>query len=481
MVGAGISGLAAGYHLQASCLGQSFAILEARDALGGTWDLFRYPGIRSDSDIFTLGFSFKPWRGRESIAGAPAILGYLREAASEQGLDQHIRYGHRLCQASWDSATARWSVEVERSDGSPPVIIQCRFLFMCSGYYAYSRAHRPDFAGEHDFRGPIVHPQFWPEDLDHRGKRVLVIGSGATAITLVPALARHAAHVTMVQRSPTYLVARPSTDRLANALRAVLPAKLAYRLVRWKFIARDLLFYKFAIALPAATRALLLGLLRWKLGPGHDIARDFTPRYLPWRQRLCLVPDGDFFDSINAGKAAIETGEIDRFTATGIRLRSGKELPADIIVTATGLEMELMSGVQLLVDGVPVSPAQTIGYKGCMYSGIPNLASSFGYENASWTLKAELTCRYVCRLLQHMEAEGKDFCIARATGVEPGEDRLLNLDAGYVTRALGRLPRQGRRAPWKALHNYFADSLLLGRGRLDDGALEFLNASARAP
>ena len=436
--------------------------------------------MRSDSDIFTLGYSFKPWKGRQAIVDGPAILEYLRETAREHGIDRRIRFGHRLTRAAWDSANGAWTVEISRGDGQPPQSLRCKFLFMCTGYYSYSEPHRPEFPGESEFQGRFAHPQFWPGDLDFRGKRVVVIGSGATAVTLVPAMAREAAGVTMLQRSPTWMISRPSRDWFSNALRAVLPARLGYRLARGKFIARDMFFYQLATRLPRVARGLLLGLLRWDLGPRANIARDFTPHYPPWNQRLCLVPDGDLFDCLKDGSACIETGIIERITATSILLQSGKELPADIIVTATGLEMELMGGVELVVDGVAVRLSETLVYKGCMYSGIPNLASAFGYSNASWTLKVELICDFVGRIIDRLDATGARGCVPRATGVVPAPGSLLNLNSGYVSRAMARLPKQGRQAPWKTLHNYFLDTWLLRFGQLDDGALQFLPEGAAA-
>jgi cation diffusion facilitator CzcD-associated flavoprotein CzcO len=474
VVGAGISGIAAGYHLQTQCPAKSFAIVESRSTIGGTWDLFRYPGARSDSDIFTLGYSFKPWTGRESIAGAPAIMRYLSEAAHEQGIDKKIRFGQRLTRAAWDSASARWTVELDRGEGLALITLTCNFLFMCTGYFSYSNAYRPRFPGEEDFQGRIVHPQFWPADLDYRDKRVVVIGSGATAVTLIPALAGEAGHVTMLQRSPTYIFSRPGSDWIANGLRKLLPATLAHRAVRFKFIVRDMLYYNVATRLPWLTKKFLLGLVNRKLKGGHDVAKDFTPRYPPWDQRLCLVPDGDLFDCINRGRCSIETGEIDRITAGGIQLKSGKQLPADLIIAATGLQMELMSGVELSVDGVSIALGETFGYKGCMYSGVPNLASSFGYANASWTLKAELICAYVCRLLTHMEHAGQAYCVPLATGIKPTDRGPLNLNSGYVRRALASMPKQGRASPWKTHHNYALDLWSLRYGRLDDGAMRFV-------
>ena len=473
VVGAGVSGIAAAYHLQRRCPEKTFALLEAREASGGTWDLFRYPGIRSDSDMFSFAFSFQPWPGDESIASGPTILRYLRDTARAHGIDRRIRFGHRLVKASWDSASARWTVEIELQGQADRLLLSCNFLFMCSGYYSYDQPYRPMFAGESEFAGPIVHPQCWPEGLDYHDKRVLIIGSGATAVTLVPAMAGEAVHVTMLQRSPGYLVARPSRDRVANALRKLFPRGIGHRLARLKYLVRDMTFHQMAIRLPWLTRRLLLGLLRWKIGSGHDLARDFSPRYRPWEQRLCLVPDGDLFDSLRSRSASVVTGEIDRFTPGGILLTSGEVLPADIIVTATGLNMQIMDGVELEVDGKPVSIGESTAYKGCMYSGVPNLASAFGYANAAWTLKAELTCEYVCRLLMHMQRNGFDSCVPRAPVAQEGGAPLLNLSSGYVLRALDKLPRQGRHAPWKALSFYPADLVVLRYGKLDDGVMEW--------
>ena len=481
VVGAGLSGIAAAHHLLAECPDKSFAILESRASIGGTWDLFRYPGVRSDSDIFTLGFSFKPWAGRETIADGDAILDYMREAAREEGIDRRIRFGHRLASASWNSATARWTVQVDRGESLPAVIITCNFLFLCTGYYSYSQAHRPKFPGQADFGGTLVHPQFWPKGLDCRDKQVVVIGSGATAVTLVPALAAEAARVTMLQRSPGYVFDRPRVDRMVNALRALLPGGWGYRLARLKFMVRDLLLYQLAVRLPALVKRVMLFRVRSALGSATQVDSHFTPSYPPWSQRVCLVPDGDLFASLRSGKAVMETGTIDRFTAGGIRLHSGKELPADIIVTATGLKMELMSGVALSVDDAPVKLGDTLVYKGCMISGVPNLALAFGYANASWTLKAELVCRYVCRVLKHMDRTGNTLCVPDARGVQATSDPLLQLNSNYIARALVYLPKQGDRLPWKALHNYALDILLLRFGRLEDGSLIFSKPASKGP
>jgi monooxygenase len=472
VVGAGISGIGAGYHLQTLCPRKSYLILEGRDDLGGTWDLFRYPGIRSDSDMHTLGFSFRPWREAKAIADGPSIKAYLRDTARDHGIDRHIRFQHRVTYAEWSSETARWTVDVERGPEREKLRFSCNFLFMASGYYRYDEGYTPEFAGRADFRGPIVHPQHWPEDLDYRGKRVIVIGSGATAVTLVPELARDAAEVTMLQRSPTYMVSRPSEDKVANALRRWLPARLAYALTRWKNVLFGMYFYKKTRTNPSAVNKWVLDRVRAEL-PADMVARHFTPSYNVWDQRLCLVPDSDLFAAIRAGTAKVVTGRIDRFTASGIRLVSGEELPADIIVTATGLNMQLLAGVDFVVDGRPVEFAKTMSYKAMMYSGVPNLASSFGYTNASWTLKADLTCGYVCKLLNHMDRTGAEIATPLLNDPEVTEVPWLDFTSGYVQRALPHLPRQGSKRPWRVHQNYALDLLDLKFGRIDDGAMVF--------
>ena len=465
VVGAGISGIDAGYHLQTQCPGRSYAILEGRARMGGTWDLFRYPGIRSDSDMFTLGFGFRPWTESKAIADGPSILKYLQDTAHDYGIDRHIRYGHHVTSASWSTEDATWTVEVDTPDG--PVTLSCNFLFMCSGYYDYARGHAPDFAGAEDFAGRIVHPQFWPGDLDYAGKRVVVIGSGATAVTLVPAMADKTASMTMLQRSPTYVVARPGEDRLANWLRRKLPSKLAYGLTRWRNVLFQLYFYRAARRHPDKAKERLLAMVRDELGDGYDIGTHFTPRYDPWDQRLCLVPDGDLFAAIRDGTADVVTDTIDRFVPEGIRLASGRTLPADIVVTATGLELQLLSGVAFSVDGEVRDLAKTVNYKGMMYSGIPNLASSFGYTNASWTLKADLTCAYVCRLLNTMRKRGLRQATPQPSG-PVGDAPFLDFTSGYVQRAIDKLPRQGDRKPWRVHQNYALDLMALKFGSVDD-------------
>ena len=472
VVGAGISGIGAGYHLQTLCPDRSYVILEGRAQLGGTWDLFRYPGIRSDSDMYTLGYSFKPWTAAKAIADGPSILGYLQETAQENGIDRHIRYSQHVKTATWSTADARWTVGVEGPDG--PVSYTCNFLFMCSGYYNYAQGHTPDFPGADSFAGRIVHPQHWPSDLDYTGNNVVVIGSGATAVTLVPEMARSAAHVTMLQRSPTYVVSRPAEDGVANWLRAKLPGKMAYGITRWKNVLFSMLFFNMARKRPEKVKERLLGMVREHLGPDYDVATHFTPRYNPWDQRLCLVPDADLFDSIKSGKSEVVTDRIATFIPSGIKLESGRELAADVVVTATGLELQLLSDVAFSVDGAPVDLAQTFNYKGMMYSGVPNMASSFGYTNASWTLKADLTSGYVCRLLNTMKKRGLRQATPRIGGgaLEPAP--FLDFTSGYVTRAMEKFPKQGDRHPWKLYQNYAKDLVTLKYGSVD-AEMDFSN------
>ena len=473
VVGAGLSGIGAGYHLQTHCPQRSWLILESRDDLGGTWDLFRYPGVRSDSDMYTLGYSFRPWTDPKAIADGPAILGYLRETAKAFRIDEKIRFGHRVQRASWCSRTATWTVEAQRGPERTPVSFTCQFLFMCSGYYRYDQGYTPEFPDRERFGGRIVHPQHWPADLDYAGQQVVVIGSGATAVTLVPELARQAAQVTMLQRSPTYVVSRPSVDRLANRLRRWLPLRLAYGLTRWKNVLLGQYFFGLCRRKPALARRGLLRMVRAELGPDYDVATHFTPRYNPWEQRLCLVPDGDFFRAIRGGCATVVTDEIERFTPTGIRLKSGRELPADLIVTATGLSLQLLAGVAFEVDGRPVDPAASLSYKGMMYSDLPNLASSFGYTNASWTLKSDLTARYVCRLLNHLTRTGARQCTPRLTDPAVTPEKWVDFSSGYFQRSIDAFPRQGSRRPWKLHQNYALDIVSLKFGALDDGTMAF--------
>ena len=479
IVGAGLSGIGAGYHLQKNCPDRTYAILEGRDCIGGTWDLFRYPGVRSDSDMYTLGYSFRPWTDAKAIADGPSILSYVRDTASSNGIDKHIRFNTRVVRAAWSSSDARWTIEAETGQENlkekTVERFTCNFLFMCSGYYNYERGYTPDFAGIDTFAGRVVHPQFWTDDINHEGKRVVVIGSGATAVTLVPEMARTAEHVTMLQRSPTYVVARPSEDKIANWLRTRLPAKVAYGLTRWKNVLLGMYFYKLCKRKPDRAKELILGGVRQALGPNYDIATHFTPRYDPWDQRLCLVPNGDLFSAIKTGAASVATGEIDTFNASGIKLKSGEQLDADLVVTATGLDLKVLGGLSVSVDGEQIDFAKTMNYKGLMYSGVPNFASAFGYTNASWTLKCDLTCEYVCRLLHYMKANGYAQCTPRRDATVE-EVPWIDFSSGYVRRSLDKFPRQGAIRPWRLYQNYALDILSLRLGKLDDGAMEFRKA-----
>jgi cation diffusion facilitator CzcD-associated flavoprotein CzcO len=475
IVGAGLSGIGAARHLQQRCPDQRWAIVEARDSIGGTWDLFRYPGVRSDSDMYTLGYAFKPWRDAKAIADGPAILRYIREAADEAGITPRIRFGHRVTRADWSSDEACWTVRIEQADAAgtrAPGTLRARFLYLCAGYYSYARGHRPEFAGEADFGGRIVHPQFWPDDLDHAGRRVVVIGSGATAVTLVPEMARTAAQVTMLQRSPTYCVTRPAEDRLANWLNRRLPVRAAYALTRWKNVLLGAFFFRLARRRPEGVRRRLVELAQRQLGTSCDASLHFAPRYKPWDQRLCLVADGDLFRQIRKGRAAVVTGTIERFTAGGIRLADGRELAADLVVLATGLELNVLGDIALTVDGRPVDVGHSLSYKGMMLSDVPNLAVAFGYTNASWTLKADLTAAWVCRLLRHMRRHGHRIAVPRRDPTV-SEQPLLDFTSGYVVRARDRLAKQGTRAPWRVRQSYLADLLAIRWGRLADGTLCF--------
>jgi monooxygenase len=476
IVGAGLSGIGAAVHLQRNCPNERWAIWEGRDAIGGTWDLFRYPGIRSDSDMYTLGYRFKPWKSAKAIADGPSIRAYIRETAQEHGITPHINFGHKVTTADWDSAAARWTVTATTPAGTTR--ITTRFLYLCSGYYSYSEGHRPTWPGEADFAGQIIHPQFWPETLDYTGSHVVVIGSGATAVTLVPELARKAAHVTMLQRSPTWMVSRPSSDAIANVLKAVLPAQMAYNIVRWKNVTLGQWFYRQTRQNPGKVREALLKRLARLLPADYDLETHFTPGYNPWDQRLCLVPDADLFKAISAGSASIVTDEIDRFVPSGIQLKSGNWLAADIIVTATGLKLESAGGMAISVDGQPRRIADTLAYKGMMFSGLPNLFQSFGYINASWTLRSDLIADYVCRLINHMRATGMDSATPTpAADVHP-ERLAMDLASGYVQRGTDALPRSGNRAPWVVTADYKYDRRELLEGPVTD---EMVFASAASP
>jgi monooxygenase len=468
IVGAGLSGIGAACHLLKHCPQKTFAILEAREAMGGTWDLFRYPGIRSDSDMFTLGYSFRPWEDAKAIADGPSILRYIHETAREHGVEQKIRFGHRVLRADWSSADARWTVEAERSDTGETLTLTCSFLYGCTGYYRYDEGYTPQFEGIDRFGGEIVHPQHWPEDLDCTGKRVVVIGSGSTAVTLVPSLAGEAERVTMLQRSPSYVVALPALDPIARALRRVLPAKTAYSIVRWKNARLMMLHYKLCRRAPGLMRRLIRTGAARRLPADYEVDTHFNPRYEPWDQRLCLAPDGDLFAALSDGRASIVTDEIETFTETGLKLASGEELAADIIVTATGLNLLALGAVELAVDGVEVKLPDTVAYKGAMLCGVPNLALTFGYTNASWTLKADLIATYVCRLLGYMDAHGYAVCTPRAPNPSLPTEPFLDLQSGYVLRSLDELPRQGTSTPWRLHQNYFRDIPLLRRGPVAD-------------
>lgn len=475
IVGAGISGIGTAWHLQHRTPGQSYVIIEARAQIGGTWDLFRYPGIRSDSDMYTFGYNFRPWVDGKVFADGPSIRRYVSETAREAGIDEHIRFNTSVKSASWDSAAARWTVEVEGPDG--PYALTARFLMVCSGYYRYEHGYMPDFDGMADFAGEIIHPQKWPEGHDYAGKRVVIIGSGATAVTLVPAMADKAAHVTMLQRSPSYIAARPSRDAIADALRKVLPGRLAYTLSRVKNIALSMLFFQLSRVRPDFVKRGVIKAIRAELGEDFDVERHFSPGYNPWDQRFCLAPDGDFFTALKSGKASIVTDHIERFETDGIRLKSGELIEADLIIPATGLEMQVGGGMELRVDGQPVIPADKITYRGMMLSGVPNAALAFGYTNASWTLKIDLTAERVCRLLNHMQREGHNYCVP----VPPADIELaplLDFSSGYVQRALPHLPQQGTKAPWRTYQNYLQDMVTIRYGGLEDGHLQFHRKAA---
>ena len=474
IVGAGLSGIGAARALTDKCPDKRYLVLERRNAMGGTWDLFRYPGIRSDSDMYTLGYSYKPWTGRKAIADGADIKRYIEEIAEESGVIHNIRYGHQLVAADWSSEDALWTLQVRVTgqDGSvSDETLQTRFLAMCSGYYSYDEGHRPAFPGEADFCGQIIHPQFWPENLDCRGKRVVVIGSGATAVTLVPALAEQGAHVTMLQRSPSYVVSRPLVDGIAQHLQKWLPLPLAYRLTRWKNVLLGQYFYRVARNKPERTKAYLRHLLQRQIGSGVDI-RHFSPSYNPWDQRVCAVPDGDLFHLLRARQVEIVTDTIDRFTEEGVCLNSGVQLPADIIVTATGLKLNVLGDARLSVDGEPVRTAERMAYKGMLLSDVPNMILTFGYTNASWTLKAELTANYMTRLLLHMDRKGARVVMARRDP-QVKEQPFLDFTSGYVQRAADILPKQGDKPVWQVSQNYLKDKCIIQYGKLDDGVLHF--------
>ncbi len=476
IMGAGLSGIGAAYHLQKHCPRKTYTILEQRERIGGTWDLFRYPGVRSDSDMLTMGYSFRPWTSTKAIAPGEDIRNYVTETARDAGIDRHIRFRHRVERASWSSQDATWTVTAIRDnpDGrATPATVTCNFLLSCAGYYRYSSGYLPEFPDISRFAGRVVHPQAWPDDLDYAGKRVVIIGSGATAVTLLPALAKTAARVTMLQRSPTYIVSMPEQDKIANALRRVLPATWAYGLARWKNIGYMMYAYQLAQRSPNFVKTAIIKMVRKELGPECDVARHFMPRYNPWDQRLCLVPDSDFFRAIKSGRASVVTDQIERFTESGIRLQSGAGLQADIVVTATGLELQALGGADIVVDGQRVDLARTLAYKGVMFSGIPNLAAVFGYINASWTLKADLISGYVCRLLNLMERKGTRQVTPRNGDETAAANFVEKFTPGYMQRAVDKWPKQGEKAPWRVNQNYLRDLWSLRWTPLDNGVLEF--------
>ncbi|PYE48660.1 flavin-containing monooxygenase [Deinococcus yavapaiensis] len=474
IIGAGLSGIGAARHLLAKSPGKHFEILEARHAIGGTWDLFRYPGVRSDSDVFTLGYSFKPWRGRKSIADGPDIRQYIQEASDEAGITERIRFGHKVKTAAWSSSSQLWTVTAEAQDAQGntcSVTRTAKFLFLCSGYYSYDEGYRPAFPNEAAFEGRIIHPQFWPDDLDYAGKRVVVIGSGATAVTLIPALTDKAAHVTMLQRSPSYVAVRPLVDEAAVKLQRWAPASVAHTVTRWKNVLTSIFYYQIARRRPDLFQQRLLDAARESIGERFD-ARDFTPAYKPWDQRVCAVPDGDLFKSIRQGKASVVTDTIEAFTPRGIRLSTGQELQADIIVSATGLKLNVLGDVAFTLDGGTLDIPRTLVYKGMMLGGVPNFAYAFGYTNSSWTLKAELTADYVCRLLNFMDRRGYTAVYPKADPTVE-ERPLLDFTSGYVARSAAVLPKQGSKRPWQVYQNYLLDKYTIQLAPLNDGTLTF--------
>ena len=475
VIGAGISGIGAGYHLQTKCPGKSYAILEGRDTIGGTWDLFKYPGIRSDSDMYTLGFSFFPWKEKEAIADGPSILKYLDETSKKFNIDKKIKFNHYVKDASWCSEKSVWTLKVEDKNLMDTVTISCNFIFMCSGYYSYEKGYTPDFEGINEFNGKIMHPQKWDTSIDYSDKEVIVIGSGATAVTLVPEMAKYAKHVTMLQRSPTYVVSAPQQDPLAIFLQKYLPSKLSYFIVRWKNILRQQWYFRLCKKNPKRVKDFIINQVRKSLGHDYDVDKHFTPNYNPWDQRMCLVPNGDLFKSIRKKQTSVVTDTIDKFTSTGIKLESGKTLAADLIVTATGLNLEICSNINLKVDGQDINLPDTVTYKGMMFSGVPNLVSTFGYTNASWTLKIDLVCEYFCRILNHMEKNELKSFLPKINDENLEIEPSIGLNSGYVKRAQKLLPKQGKKYPWKLNQNYIKDMFSLKFKKIEDGYIYFKN------
>jgi monooxygenase len=481
IVGAGLSGIGAACHLQKRCPGRSFAIVEARERMGGTWDLFRYPGIRSDSDMFTLGYGFKPWEQAEAIADGPSIRAYIQETAHEHRLEERIRYAQRVVRAEWSTEDACWTVELEHSGGGERSHLTCNFLYGCTGYYRYDEGYTPDFPGIERFGGRLVHPQHWPEDLDYAGKRVVVIGSGATAVTLLPSMAEAAAHVTMLQRSPSYVLSVPGKDPLAGLLRRLLTKHAAYAAIRWKNVLLMNTLYGISRRWPKFMRGVLRRNAERNLPAGYAVDVHFNPSYEPWDQRMCFVPDNDMFEALGSGRASVATGRIETFTETGITLESGEQLDADIVISATGLNLIALGGMSLSVDGREIALGETVSYKGMMLSGVPNLALTLGYTNASWTLKADLVAEYVCRVLNHLSRGGYSHFTPLAPGPGVAREPFLDLKSGYVLRSVDSLPKQGARTPWKLNQNYPRDVRLLRHGSLEDEGIEFSRAAATPP
>jgi len=473
VVGAGISGIAAGYNLKKTCADKSFSILEGRKNLGGTWDLFKYPGIRSDSDMHTLGFRFKPWIHDKSIADGPSILEYLNETVDENNLRENILLNHKVKSANWNSDKSLWELVVQESDNK--VIMTCNFLFLCGGYFSYTKPHMPTFKNCEKFEGQIIHPQFWNEQVDYSNKKIIVIGSGATAITLVPSIAEKAEHVVMLQRSPSYVISRPSEDSINKFLRKFLPIKITYFLIRWKNILWQSYTFFLARKFPERIKKTILDLLRVELGDDYDIEKHFSPSYKPWDQRMCLVPDSDLFKAIKKNKASVVTDQISQFISDGILLESGEKVSADIIVTATGIELNSLNDIDVTLDNVKINAHERLTYKGMMLSGVPNFALSFGYVNASWTLRADLTCEYVCRLIKLMDKKGVDCCVPLDDKTAYGEDDLIDFTSGYVQRGLHLMPKQGNKAPWKNYQNYLKDIFAVRLFSIKDSNLNFYN------
>ena len=473
VVGAGISGIAAGYNLKKSCSNKSFAILEGRDSIGGTWDLFKYPGIRSDSDMHTLGFRFKPWIHDKSIADGPSIMEYLHETVDEYNLKENILLNHKVSSANWNSEKSLWELEIVENESSHHMT--CNFLFLCGGYYSYTKPHMPDFKNQENFQGEIVHPQFWNESLDYENKKIVVIGSGATAVTIVPAIARKAEHVVMLQRSPTYVVSGPSEDAINKFLRRILPTKFTYFLIRWKNILFQSFTFFMARKYPERTKNKILDLAKNEIGADYT-DEHFTPSYNPWDQRICLVPDSDLFEAINNKKASVVTDTIDEFQTDGILLSSGKKIKADIIITATGIELNALNDINVTIDQLKVNPNERLTYKGMMLSGVPNFAISFGYVNASWTLRADLTCEYVCRLINLMDKKGVSCCEPIDDKTAHGDDELIDFSSGYVQRGLNKMPKQGNKSPWKNYQNYLKDIFAVRLFSIKDSNLNFYNS-----